>query len=152
MVSTLLCDLNAILISTLNDVVCFQLRPVSAAYTTGINHQEEAAVTRYADAGFRQGHCKNSAQIATDNSVDNGYTIHVKTEVEKTETLSCGGPIHWTVNDCGVLVNGDKSEVAIKVEKPDGTTETEMANGSRIIPGREATDAVLFAYDEDNFY
>ena len=50
----------------------------------GINHGEETA-TCYDDAGFTPAHCKNSAQIATDNSLDGGYTISVKSEDEKAD-------------------------------------------------------------------
>ena len=73
MISSLLSEL----ISTLNDVVCFQLLPINAAYTMGINHGEETASRmEYDGSGCTPADCTNSAQIA----MDNGYTISVKTE------------------------------------------------------------------------
>ena len=84
MVYTLLSPLKAILRQTLNDVVCFQLQPDSAAYTMGMNQQEETA-TCYDDAGLTQADCKNSALTAMDDSLDGDYTISVKTEDEKAD-------------------------------------------------------------------
>ena len=143
MVSSLLSALNAILRHTLNDVVCFQLLPVNAAYTMGINHGEETASRmEYDGSGYTPADCTNSAQI-----MDNGYTISVKTEDERPETLQYGRPIHWTVDNRGVLVNADESEVTVKGEKPDWTTETEIADCSTIIAGQGGTqDAVLFDF------
>ena len=122
--------------------VCFQLLPVSVAYTMGINQQEESASRiQYDGSGYTPPDSMNSAQIAMDNSLDNGYTISVKTKDEKPdllteETLQIVEPRHWTVNDRGVLVNADESQVAIKVEKPDWTTETETADCSTTLAGQ----------------
>ena len=153
MVSTLLSALNVIFISILNDV-CFQLLPISSACTVGINNGEETASRmEYDGSGCTPADCTNSAQIA----MDNGYTISVKTEDETPETLQYGRPIHWTVDDRGVLVNADESEVVVKGEKPDWTTETETADCSTIMAGQGeggTQDAVLFDFvnDEDIFY
>ena len=81
MVSSLISALNAILRHTLNDVVCLQLLPDSAASTMGINQQEGTSRMEYDGSGYTLADCTNSAQIA----MDNGYTISVKTEDEKAD-------------------------------------------------------------------
>ena len=55
---------------------------------------------------------------------------------ETPETLQVIEPRHWKVDDCGVLVNADESDVTVKGEKPDWTTETEIADCSTIITGQ----------------
>ena len=104
--------------------------------------QLEGTMSQYADRGFTQARCGGSAHTAMDGSLDSGYTISMKTQYQKLdllneETLQIVGPRRWTVDDRGVLVNADESEVAIKVEKPDWTTETKMADSdcSTIVDG-----------------
>ena len=131
----------------MNDVVCFQLLlPDSAAYTMGINELGGTTFQlHYSDAVFNvvsRSHCASSARIAMDDSLDSGYTISVKTEDDKPDTLredtlQIIEPRHWTVNDRGVLVNADESEVGIKVEKSDWTTGTELADCSTVIARQE---------------
>ena len=111
---------------------------------------------QYGDDVFPQADCKDSALTAMDGSLDGGYTISVKTEAEKPdllteETLQIIEPRHWTVNDRGMLVSADESQVVIKVEKPDWTTET--AGCSTIISGQddsETKDGILIAKEEDS--
>ena len=98
-----------------------------------INEHEERTLqyTGVCREVVTQARCKNPDRITMDNSLDNGYTISVKSEDEKQdllteETLQVVEPRHWTVDYRGVLVNADESEVVVKVEKPDWTTETEM--------------------------
>ena len=157
-VSVVISALNVHLMWTLNDAVCFQLLPVGADSTMGFNQQEgTTSQIQYGDSGYTQADHTNSAQIATDNSLDCGYTIRVKTEDQKpdrstVETLQIIEPRHWTVNDRGVLVNADESEVTVKVEKPDWTTENVVTDGSTSIAGQEDGDTkcgVLIVKEED---
>ena len=150
--------LHAVLRQTLDGVACFQLQPDSAAYKVEISRLE-GTTSQYADAGFNivtRAHCENSAQSAMDDSLDSGYAISVKTEDQKPdslneETLQIVGPQRWAVDDHGVLVNADESEAAIKVEKPDWTTE--IADCSTVIPGQgdgDTKDAVLIVKEEED--
>ena len=124
----------------------------------GFNQQEQTiSQIQYDDSGYTLADHTNSAQIATDNYLENGYTISVKTEEEKpetsaVETLQIIEPRHWTVNDRGVLVNADESEVTVKVEKPDWTIENVITDGSTSIAGQEDGDTkcgVLIVKEED---
>ena len=128
----------------LNDVIYFQLRHDGATYTVEINEQEERTL-QYMGVGREViTRCKSPDRIATDDSLDGGYTISVKTEDEKQnrlkDTLRIIEPRHWTVDDRGVLVNADESEMVIKVEKPDGTIENVIADCSTIISGQDASE------------
>ena len=141
------------------DVVCFQLLPDSASYTMGIDEQEATSQMEHDGVIFPRADCKDSALTAMDGSLYNGYTISVKTEdekpnvsISKEETLQIIEPRHWTVNDRGVLVNADESEVTVKLEKPDWTVETEIADCSTIISGQDASDTkdgILVVKEED---
>ena len=124
----------------------------------GINKLEETPSQMEPDGVvLPQVDCKNSAPIAMDDSLDGGYTISVKTEDDKPDlfkekALQIIEPRYWTVNDYGVLVNADESSVAIKVEKPDWTTESVIADCSTIIAGQddsETKDGILVAKEED---
>ena len=157
-VSVVISALNVHLIWTLNDAVCFQLLPVNAASTMGFNQQEQTtSQIQYGDSNYTIADHTNSAQIAMDNSLNGGYTISVKTEDQKPdsfkqETLQIIEPRHWTVNDRGVLVNADESEVTVKVEKPDWMTENMVTDGSTSIAGQEDGDTkygVLIVKEED---
>ena len=142
---------------TLNEVVCFQMPLHSAAYTVGMNHLERTT-SQYADAGFPQAHRESSGHIAMEYSQDSGYTISVKIEdqqldLSNAETLQVIEPRRWTVDDHGVLVNADESEVAIKVEKPDWTTETDMADCGAIVDGQgynETKCGILIVKEESS--
>ena len=125
----------------LNDVIYFQLRHDGATYTVEINEQEERTL-QYTGVGREViTHCKSPDRIATDDSLDGGYTISVKTEDEKVdELLQIIEPRHWKVDYRGVLVNADESEVMVKVEKPDWTTENVINDCSTIISGQDASD------------
>ena len=139
------------------DVVCFQLLSDRASYTMGINEQEATSQMEHDGVIFPQADCKDSALTAMDGSLYNGYTISVKTEDErpdlfKEDTLQIVEPRHWTVNDRGVLVNADESEVTVKVEKPDWTVENVIADCSTIISGQDASetkDGILTVKEED---
>ena len=139
------------------DVVCFQLLPDSASFTMGINEQEATSQMEHDGVIFPQADCKDSALTAMDGSLDGGYTISVKTEDQKPdlfkeETLQTIEPRHWTVNDRGVLVNADESEVTVKLEKPDWTIENVIADCSTIISVQDASDTkdgILTVKEED---
>ena len=135
---------------TLINVVCFQL---------GFNQLEETSQMQYGDDVLAQTDCKDSALTAMDGSLDGGYTISVKNEDEKPdsfkqETLQIIEPRHWTVNDRGVLVNADESQVTVKLEKPDWTIENVViADCSTIIGGQgdnETKDGIVILKEEDS--
>ena len=151
-VSFLLSALNVRLRWSLINVVCFQ---------SGFNQLEETSQMQYGDDVLAQADCKDSALTAMDGSLDGGYTISVKNEdekqnlsISKEETLRIIEPRHWTVNDRGVLVNADESEVTVKVEKPDWTVENVViADCSTIIGGQgdnETKDGIVIVKEEDS--
>ena len=108
---------------------------------------------QYSDDVLAQADCKDSALTAMDGSLDGGYTISVKNEDERPETLQIIEPRHWTVDDSGVLVNADESEVTVKVEKPDWTVENVIADCSTIMAGQgdsETKDGILIVKEEDS--
>ena len=139
------------------DVVCFQLLSDGASFTMGINEQEATSQMEHDGVIFPPADCKDSALTAMDGSLNGSYTISVKTEDErpdlfKEDTLQIIEPRHWTVNDRGVLVNADESQVTVKVEKPDWTVETAIADCSTIISGQDdidAKDGILVVKEED---
>ena len=108
---------------------------------------------QYGDDVLAQADRKDSALTAMDGSLDGGYTISVKNEDEKPETLQVIEPRHWTVNDRGVLVNADESQVTVKLEKPDWTIENVViADCSTIIGGQgdnETKDGIVIVKEED---
>ena len=97
------------------EVLCFQLLSVTSAGAGRVNQQEDTTFRYLAQP-------------------DGDYRISVKAEAETShrsieESSHVVMPRRWTVDDRGVLVavstNTDESEVVIKVEKPDLTSETE---------------------------
>ncbi|KAI0219896.1 hypothetical protein LSAT2_028597 [Lamellibrachia satsuma] len=118
-----------------------QLLPVRVVHTVGVDHQEGTTL-HIQRAGFKTG--SDLAKILMDKFLDSGYTICVKTEtpdMSEVETLQTVAPRCWTVDDHGVLqaVSAEGSEVIIKVEKPDWTTETETVDCIPDIVGEEDT-------------
>ena len=104
-----------------------------------VDHQEGTTL-HIQRAGFKTG--SDLAKILMDKFLDSGYTICVKTEtsdMSEVETLQTVAPRCWTVDDHGVLqaVSAEGSEVIIKVEKPDWTTETETVDCIPDIFGEE---------------
>ena len=106
------------------EVLCFQLLPVTAPGVGRVNQQKDTTILYLAQP--------DSAEMGEPGNGDD--RISVKAEVETSyrsfeESSHAVMPRRWKVDDRGVLVavstNTDDSEVVIKVEKPDLTSETE---------------------------
>ena len=100
----------------------------------GVDHQEGTTLhIQCTSACFKTLTGSGSAKTPMDNSLDSGYTM------SEEKTLQTIAPRRWTVDDHGVLeaVSVYESEVVIKVEKPDWTTETETEECSVDMAGKE---------------
>ena len=125
------------------EVLCFQLLPVTAAGVGRVSQHEDTAI-RYLQQ-------PDSAEMGEPGNGDDRISVNAEVEASRRsmeESSHAVKPRRWTVDDRGVLVavstNTDDSEVVIKVEKPDLTSETETGDyANDIVHITDRSEAII---------